>query len=78
VLKPRTVSGVPTLILRGTHGGTFAVPREWTDRAEPGSVSEDAVIDARRLPALLDLAGQLRSAAREKSGKRKRKKRVDR
>jgi DNA primase len=29
------VSGVETLVLRGTARGTFAVPREWTDLAEP-------------------------------------------
>ena len=31
----RRIGGVDTLILRGTSGGTFAVPLAWTDRAEP-------------------------------------------
>src|SRR5271166_5806684 len=35
VLKSRCLSGIESLILRGGAGGTFAVPREWTDRAEP-------------------------------------------
>lgn len=35
ILKTRCVSGVETLILRGNYGGTFAVPREWTDIAAP-------------------------------------------
>ena len=28
-----------TLILQGTSHGTFAVPREWTDRADPPPVA---------------------------------------
>ena len=35
MLKNRCLSGIESLILRGGAGGTFAVPREWTDRAEP-------------------------------------------
>jgi len=35
ILKLRRVRGVETLILQGTSHGTFAVPREWTDRADP-------------------------------------------
>jgi len=35
VLKERRVAGVDTLILRNTERGSFAVAREWTDRASP-------------------------------------------
>ena len=35
VLKLRKVGGQDTLILQGTYRGTFAVSREWTDRADP-------------------------------------------
>jgi len=35
VLKSRRLSGIESLILRGGAGGTFAVPKEWTNRAEP-------------------------------------------
>jgi len=35
VLKSRRLSGIESLTLRGGTGGTFAVPREWTNRAEP-------------------------------------------
>ena len=39
VLKLRRVQGVETLILQGTSHGSFAVPREWTDRADPSPVA---------------------------------------
>ena len=35
VLKKRRVAGVDTLILRELERGTFSVPREWTDWADP-------------------------------------------
>ena len=35
ILKTRKVAGQDTLILQGTHSGTFAVAREWTDAADP-------------------------------------------
>jgi len=35
VLKTRRISGVETLVLRHQARGTFAVPREWTDQANP-------------------------------------------
>ncbi|MGA2077425.1 MAG: DUF5372 family protein, partial [Terriglobia bacterium] len=35
VLKKRRVAGVDTLILGELERGTFSVPREWTDWADP-------------------------------------------
>src|SRR5215471_9550546 len=35
VLKKRRVAGADTLILRELERGTFSVPREWTDWADP-------------------------------------------
>ncbi len=35
VLKIRRVSGVPTLSLRHTDRGSFAVPQDWTDWGAP-------------------------------------------
>jgi hypothetical protein len=35
VLKERRVAGVDTLIVRNTERGSFAVAKEWTDRATP-------------------------------------------
>ena len=35
VLKKRRVAGIDTLILRELERGTFSVPREWTDWADP-------------------------------------------
>jgi hypothetical protein len=46
------------LILRGTSSGTFAVPREWTDLAEPSAVAVLGISPAPLLdgPCLLLLA----------------------
>jgi hypothetical protein len=38
VLKERRVSGVDTLMLRDAVRGSFAVAREWTDRADPNTL----------------------------------------
>jgi hypothetical protein len=45
ILKTRKVATQDTLILQGTNAGTFAVPSDWTDRADP------AVFSGRELPA---------------------------
>jgi hypothetical protein len=49
ILKARRVSGIDTLILCGSSRSTFAVPRSWTDRADP---SPWAVLD--HPPPILD------------------------
>ena len=35
ILKLRKVADEDTIILQGTYRGTFAVPREWTEQADP-------------------------------------------
>jgi hypothetical protein len=54
ILKTRRLSGVETLILRGTVGGTFAVARAWTDRAEPTPYAS-----LERAPLLVTVEGLL-------------------
>jgi hypothetical protein len=56
VLKIRKVSGVETLSLRHAERGSFAVPREWTDWAPPGTPSDP--IDCQQ-PLLLNVVGAL-------------------
>ena len=56
MLKIRKVSGVETLSLRHAERGSFAVPREWTDWAPPGTPSEP--IDGQQ-PLLFDAANAL-------------------
>jgi hypothetical protein len=56
VLKVRKVSGVETLSLRHTEMGSFAVPREWTDWAPPGTSIEP---NTDQQPLLFDAAGAL-------------------
>ena len=51
ILKTRKVGSVETIILAGSSRGTFAVPREWTDKAFP-SPSEQHILE---YAALLDL-----------------------
>ena len=60
MLKSRCLSGIESLILRGGAGGTFAVPREWTDRAEPSpyaclELSARLVVSFDQLWALAEL-----------------------
>jgi hypothetical protein len=72
VLKMRRVGGVDTLILRGTTGGTLAVPLAWTDRAEPcpwqAIGRNPPLFSAPSLSSLVELLGLL-SAQDEKEGK---------
>jgi len=59
VLKVRCVSGVETLSLRHAELGSFAMPRDWTDWAPPGTqvcASGGALlVDAFGLNALAEL-----------------------
>jgi hypothetical protein len=63
ILKVRRVAGVETLILRHPERGSYAVAREWTDRAEPTlhDPSELSFLhfDVDRLLQLATLIGQL-------------------
>jgi hypothetical protein len=69
ILKTRRVGGVDTLTLRGTAGGTFAVPLSWTDHAEPTPWElldrEPPVFAAPFLWELVELIDSLRSAQSE-------------
>ncbi|WP_256576112.1 DUF5372 family protein [Bradyrhizobium sp. CCGUVB23] len=56
VLKIRRMSGVETLSLRHASMGSFAVRRDWTDWAPPGTPSEPTEAN---LPLLIDVTGLL-------------------
>jgi hypothetical protein len=62
ILKTRSVAGVETLVLQGTSRGTFAVPSEWTDQADPCAAHsldhQLPIFDPRRLLTLVDLIRQ--------------------
>ncbi|MGH9605450.1 MAG: DUF5372 family protein [Terracidiphilus sp.] len=64
VLKVRAVSGVETLSLRDSDLGSFAIPRDWTDWAAPGSQGRSGggrlLVDALGLIALVELLAALR------------------
>jgi hypothetical protein len=68
VLKERRVSGVDTLMLRDAVRGSFAVAREWTDRADPNTYerlgSAHARLDIRSLCELVELIELLASRRR--------------
>ncbi len=57
------MNGVDTLILRGTSGGTFAVPLAWTDQAEPSLwevlEKDPPIFHAPFLWTLVELLGSL-------------------
>jgi hypothetical protein len=56
VLKERRVAGVDTLILRNSERGSFAVAKEWTDRATPSPYEALAMRPGRLdIECLLDL-----------------------
>jgi hypothetical protein len=55
VLKVRRVSGVETLSLRHADLGSFALPREWTDWAPPGTETVPSGVQ----PLLVDAFGLL-------------------
>ena len=57
MLKIRKVSGVETLSLRHVERGSFAVPRQWTDWAPPGTTPSEP-IDGQQ-PLLFDVTGAL-------------------
>lgn len=65
ILKTRTVAGEDTVILQGSYRGTFAVPREWTDRADPdpygGSDVSAPILSIRCLLALAELLGHMKN-----------------
>ncbi|MGA2693605.1 MAG: DUF5372 family protein [Opitutaceae bacterium] len=65
ILKLRRVRGVETLILQGTSHGTFAVPREWTDQADPSptavlSINPPPFLDGRCLLQLVEMVSLLK------------------
>jgi hypothetical protein len=70
LLKIRRIGGVETVILRGTSGGTFAVPLAWTDRAEPNPWqtigSNPPLFSAQSLASLVELIDLL--SARDDNG----------
>ena len=62
ILKGRSVAGVETLVLQGTSRGTFAVPKEWTNQADPRAADfldrQLPIFDCQRLLALAELIHQ--------------------
>jgi len=70
ILKVRQISGIQTLILRGTSGGTLTVNREWTDRTKPSPCSSlninDPIFSVQCLLALVELAENIRQKKLEK------------
>ena len=60
VLKTRRVSGVDTLIVRGTTGGTYALARDWTDLADPSPYTSAEASPHLRFDCLLALAELVR------------------
>ncbi|MFC1816142.1 DUF5372 family protein [Thermodesulfobacteriota bacterium] len=69
ILKTRRVSGVDTLVLRGSTMGTFAVPKEWTDKGNP--LNDDSeqrnapILDFRCLLTLRDIIHSLDSTQKK-------------
>jgi hypothetical protein len=62
-LQSKRIGGIDTLFLRGSDRGTFAVPREWTDQADPSPLAAldlpPTILEARCLLALVQLLRHL-------------------
>jgi len=73
VLKIRKVGGVDCLSLRGTAGGTFAVPREWTDRGDGSEYTVEGgpvvFFDFGCLLRVAELLGELRAPVKRRGCK---------
>jgi hypothetical protein len=69
VLKERRVGGVDTLILRNAERGSFAVAKEWTDRAAPCPYEaigqRPGHFDVEHLLELIELMEQLTGCLKE-------------
>jgi hypothetical protein len=65
VLKTRRRGGVDTVILRELVRGSFSIPQEWTDRADPSPYDALSLpprrLDADRLIELVALVEHLTS-----------------
>jgi hypothetical protein len=73
VLKERRVAGVDTLILRNSARGSFAVAKEWTDRATPSPYEALGItpgrLDIQCLLELIMLVDQLAERATKELAK---------
>jgi hypothetical protein len=56
-LKERLVGNIPTVVLRGSSQGTFAVPCEWTSKSD--SIDHPIIFDAIKLLQLSELASEI-------------------
>jgi hypothetical protein len=63
ILQGKRISGIDTPFLRGSDRGTFAVPREWTDQADPSPLAAlglpPTILEARCLLTLVELLQHL-------------------
>ena len=66
LLKTRKIASEDTVILQGTDAGTFAVPRDWTDRAD-AAVFHDLAAPILSFPRLLELAEFLAAVGVERA-----------
>ena len=64
ILKIRQISGIESLSLKGTSGGSFAVNIEWTDQAKPSASSSlsiaDSIFNSESLLALVELTEKIK------------------
>ena len=67
ILKSRHVAGRETFILEGTYRGSFAVLREWTDRAEiDPTLPSPMFLSVRHLLMLTDVIASLAKPSSKK------------
>ncbi len=69
ISKTMCVSGVDTLLLRTSSGGSFAIARDWTDHAEPSPLTAPAILDGECLLELTTLLESLNQGAKKELDK---------
>jgi len=62
ITQKSRISGIDTLYLRAETGDGFSVACEWTDQADPSTLTGRTILDVKHL---LDLAALLDSLAQE-------------
>ncbi len=69
VLKKKRISGVDTVVLWTSLGKSVAIPREWTDQADPSPLSPPSILDGECLVALTSLLESLKQKVKKELDK---------
>ena len=69
ILQKKRVSGIDVVVLWTSLGESVAIPREWTDHADPSPFSPPAILDGECLLALASLMESLKQKVKKELDK---------